>query len=364
MTLFLEPRMSPPIPQNRMPTTYRTAVVMIARNEARCIARCLRSLRPWVDEMIVLDTGSTDGTDRIAADEGAKVGRFTWVDDFSAARNAALTLSDADWNIVVDADEHLVRGGEILTALRSTPPAFVARLEQFNPFELSGAEGQAPQVHTASSWLPRILPRGVRFAGTIHEQPESKLPRQDLDIRLQHDGYLPQQILTKGERNLRLLHAAVRQQPEDAYLRYQLGKELELHDRFDPAAQQFEAAMTLLGPDAGRNPGWRHDLILRYLYALKASHRLTDALRCAEQEHPHWSDSPDFYFIYGDLLLDLAIQMPDHATTLLPMIRDAWEQCLRIGENPALEGAVHGRGSYLAQKNLSLLAMVGLSETN
>lgn len=348
--------MSPPITKNRLPTTYRIAVVMIARNEARCIARCLRSLRPWVDEMIVLDTGSTDGTDRIAANEGAKVGRFTWVDDFSAARNAALTLSDADWNIVVDADEHLVRGGEILAALRSTPPAFVGRLEQFNPFELSSSKGQAPQVHTASSWLPRILPRDVRFAGTIHEQPDSMLPRRDLDIRLQHDGYLPQQILTKGDRNLRLLQGAVRQQPEDAYLRYQLGKELELHDRFDPAAQQFDAAITLLSTDAGRNPGWRHDLILRYLYALKASQRLTDALHCAEQEHPHWPDSPDFYFIYGDLLLDLAIALPDRAPMLVPMIRTAWETCLRIGENPTLEGAVHGRGSYLAQTNLALLS--------
>lgn len=90
---------------------HRTALVMIARNEARCIARSLRRLRPWLDEMIVLDTGSTDETQRIAADEGPRVAHFAWVDDFSAARNAALDLSDADWNIVADADEHLAEGG-------------------------------------------------------------------------------------------------------------------------------------------------------------------------------------------------------------------------------------------------------------
>lgn len=336
--------------------TYRTALVMIARNEARCIARCLSSLQPWVDEMIVLDTGSTDGTERIAAAEGARVGHFTWVDDFAAARNAALELSEADWHIVVDADEYLAEGGEILASLRQTPPEFVGRLEQFNAFQLADEGDRAPQAHAASSWIPRILPRGVRYAGTIHEQPVSDLPRHDLAVRLQHDGYLPEQIRAKGARNLSLLEVAVEQQPADAYLRYQLGKEHELHDRFDAATTEFAHALALLGPDAGRKPGWRHDLILRQLYALKASHRLTEALACAEAEMPHWPDSPDFYFVLGDLLLDLAIETPEHASTLVPMIRNAWEQCLRIGENPALEGAVHGRGSHLARTNLALLA--------
>ena len=79
-----------------MSALYKTALVMIARDEARCIAGSLRSLRPWVDHMIVLDTGSRDGTPDIAHAEGAVVHAFTWVDDFAAARNAALDLSDAD----------------------------------------------------------------------------------------------------------------------------------------------------------------------------------------------------------------------------------------------------------------------------
>lgn len=336
-------------------TTYRTALVMIARNEARCIARCLQSLRPWVDEMIVLDTGSTDETARIAEAEGARIAHFEWVSDFSAARNAALDLSSADWHIVVDADEHLVAGGDAIATLRQTPPDFVGRLEQFNRFELSSSDGHSRQDHFASSWIPRILPREVRYAGSIHEQPVSTLPRRDLPVRLQHDGYLPEQMHTKGKRNLILLETAIRQQPEDAYLHYQLGKEHEIHNRFAAAANEFALTQTLLGPDAHRNPSWRHDLMLRHLHALKSSHRLTEALALAETEMPHWPDSPDFYFVFGDLLLDLAIQTPDHATTIVPMIRNAWEQCLRIGENPKLQGAVHGRGSHLAEHNLTLL---------
>jgi glycosyltransferase involved in cell wall biosynthesis len=75
---------------------------MIARDEARAIARTLQSARPFVERMIVLDTGSTDATRQIAAEAGAEVFDFAWVDDFAAARNAALDHSDADWNLVLN----------------------------------------------------------------------------------------------------------------------------------------------------------------------------------------------------------------------------------------------------------------------
>jgi len=72
----------------------RIALVMIVRDEARSLARCLVSACPWVDEMIVLDTGSVDATPEIARRIGARVERFDWCDDFAAARNAALALTD------------------------------------------------------------------------------------------------------------------------------------------------------------------------------------------------------------------------------------------------------------------------------
>src|ERR1700710_3132879 len=88
----------------------RLALVMIARDEARAIGRALASARPHVDRMIVLDTGSTDATREIAAAEGAEVHAFAWCDDFAAARNAALAHSDADWNLILDADEWIEDG--------------------------------------------------------------------------------------------------------------------------------------------------------------------------------------------------------------------------------------------------------------
>ena len=73
----------------------RLDLVMIVRDEARCLERCLASARPWVDGIVVLDTGSVDATVEIARRHGARVAHFEWIDDFAAARNAALAESDA-----------------------------------------------------------------------------------------------------------------------------------------------------------------------------------------------------------------------------------------------------------------------------
>jgi tetratricopeptide (TPR) repeat protein len=278
------------------------------------------------------------------------------VDDFSAARNAALALSDADWNLVLDADETLVEGGgEALAGLRQQAPTFVGSIEVCSDYQVDPATGHMAQ---AASWLPRVLPRGARFEGRIHEQAVYAGPRQRLPVRVSHDGYLPEHMASKGSRNLHLLQLALQASPSDPYLHYQLGKDHEVHDRFEMAWPHYEQALQLLPVDAGRHPAWRHDLILRALYTLKATGQLAQAIDLAQTEMPHWHDSPDFYFVLGDVLLDHAVAHPEQAAELLPMIRSAWVQCLAIGENPALEGAVRGRGSDLPQRQLALLDQI------
>jgi tetratricopeptide (TPR) repeat protein len=78
---------------------------MIVKNEEATLAHCLESVRPVVDEMIVLDTGSTDRTVEIAQDFGAIIYHFDWCDDFSAARNESLRHCTGDWVLILDADE-------------------------------------------------------------------------------------------------------------------------------------------------------------------------------------------------------------------------------------------------------------------
>ena len=83
----------------------RLSVCLIARNEEKFLGACLESVRGLADEIVVVDTGSTDRTVEIAKQHGAKVDHFTWCDDFSAARNLALAHATGDWVLVLDADE-------------------------------------------------------------------------------------------------------------------------------------------------------------------------------------------------------------------------------------------------------------------
>jgi hypothetical protein len=330
---------------------------MIARDEAPRIVRALASLRAHVDEMVVLDTGSTDATVALARSAGARVGRFRWVDDFSAARNAALELADADWHVVVDADEWLESGSDALLALRHTAPDFVGALRVDSRFD------DAQGVATAPSWLPRVLPRGVRYDGRIHEQPVHALPVRRLDAVLGHDGYRAAALKSKAGRNRALLEAALRQAPEDAYLHYQLGKDHDAYERYEQAAASFarsrvaEIAASGPGTEDGSTatPAWHHDRLVRELHALKRCGRHAEAVQLSDAGMAHWSGSPDFWFALGDLLLDWATEEPARAAELLPMIESAWQRCLEIGERPDLEGAVAGRGSSLAARNLVVL---------
>jgi glycosyltransferase involved in cell wall biosynthesis len=336
----------PPSDQHAVRTVpRRIALVLIARDEARAIERCLQSVRPWVDEMVVLDTGSVDDTPAIAARCGARVTHFAWIDDFAAARNAALALTDADWCLVLDADEWIEDGGRSLAAVRDAEPGFIGQLNV-----VSLIEDDSGRVERAPSWLSRLLPRGVRYEGRVHEQPATALPRRRLALTIGHDGYQPAQRDGKRGRNRRLLQLALAAQPDDAYLRYQLGKDHEVHDEFDAAALHYAQADG--GPD---DAAWRHDWIVRRLYTLKRLARFEEALGLAEAAIPRWSGSPDFFFTIGDLLLGWAAAEPAHAEVLLPMIESSWLRALEIGECPQLQDSVVGRGSFLAAHNLAVL---------
>lgn len=331
----------------------RIALVLIARDEARCIERCLASARPWVDEMLVLDTGSTDATAELARAAGARVAAFDWIDDFAAARNAALALTDAPWRVVLDADEWITGAADTLGALRAMPADFVGLISVRSRIDGSGADTVAP------SWLPRVLPAGVGYRGRIHEQPDGALPRRKLPLVVAHDGYMAAQRPRKAGRNERLLRLALAEQPHDAYLHYQLGKDFEVNGAFEQALAPYQEAHARVHPQAA----WRHDLVLRLIFTLKKLRCFEPALQLADAEMAHWQQSPDFFFTLGDMLLDWALAEPQRASELLPMIESCWQRSVAIGERPDLPDTVQGRGSWLAANNLAAFyASLGQAE--
>jgi hypothetical protein len=331
--------------------TPRIAAALIARDESRCIARCIESIRPFVDRVVLVDTGSKDDTARLAERCGAQVHHMVWPDDFSVARNHALDLADADWTLVIDADEWIDRGGETVRDWCGGPPR-IGAVCVHSSFDLpEGALPGAPPPE-GRNWLPRLLPRGVRYEGRIHEQPVSALPIVRVPLHIRHDGYLDAQSAGKRDRNLALLLAEARDNPADPYLLYQLGTEAESRKDHQAAAGWYRQSLALT-PEAAN---WRHAMLVRHLHCLGQSGQTETALDLAEAEIATWQDSPDFFFVLGNLLLDRAMSDPAQALAhWLPLAETAWERCLAIGERPDLEGSINGRGSFLARHNLDMM---------
>ncbi|NDY92345.1 glycosyltransferase family 2 protein [Ideonella livida] len=339
----------------------RVALVMIVRDEALRIQAALASALPWVDDALVLDTGSQDDTVALARAAGARVEQTRWRNDFAAARNQALALAGADWHLVLDADELLVQGGEAVAALRQFEPTFVGSLR------VDSRQGLGAQSSLAPSWISRVLPGHLRYSGRIHEQVRHQLPVRRLPVRLHHSGYSEAALAGKAGRNAALLRAALHESPQDAYLWYQLGKDHDVYARYREAVASFDHAEGLLREQPLQFPAWLHDLTVRRLHALKCVGEHERAILLAEAGLPVWKESPDFFFTLGDVMLDWAAREPRRAAQLLPMIENAWERCLALGERPDLEGAVLGRGSHLAAHNLAVLREqlppgVGLSQ--
>jgi tetratricopeptide (TPR) repeat protein len=203
----------------------------------------------------------------------------------------------------------------------------------------------------ARKFIPRVLPRGVRYEGRIHEQPMSSLPLVVLPLQLHHDGYEQAQLDRKAGRNEAMLRAELEADPDDSYLRYQLGREQLVRGRASEAADELLTAYRTSEPGAP----YRHGIVLSAVQALKQAERFPEALALADAEHRNWPGSPDFFFAVADLYLEWASRNPAIAMDeLLPVVEGAWKRCLQIGERPDLDGSVEGCGSYLAAGNLAM----------
>ena len=282
------------------------AAAMIVKDEAENIARCVGSLTNAVDEIVVVDTGSSDGTVDVVEKLGVQVWRFGWTGSFAQARNFALSKVKSDWVLWVDGDEWL--DPEDVDA-----PRIVAGL--FGPLERPLAL-RVVQVNDVggriepNNDMSRMHPTGygIKWAGRIHEQlvlgadtaeVAQGIPRVAVNIRLNHIGYHPtvMQNKSKLERNVELLRQSVADDPSDVASWGFLGRELLFSGDIDGSIAALYRAETL-----AREAKWygRIAEVRNYLIeALLRQERLDEAQAVANRGVKDNPEYPGLWYSKG-----------------------------------------------------------------
>lgn len=175
---------------------------MIVKDEEFFLRQCLASAAPYVDEIIVVDTGSSDSTREIARDFTDKVFSFTWVEDFSRARNFSLSKARGDWILVLDADEVIAADDllELREVIKHTAyDAFTLYQRQYSASQLekgwTPVPGGEPEAKEYRGYTPNPITRVFRnrediyYHGRIHEIVDPSLSPDRcnaLDIPIHH----------------------------------------------------------------------------------------------------------------------------------------------------------------------------------
>jgi tetratricopeptide (TPR) repeat protein len=236
---------------DRVPSSLKLflSVCLIVKNESQNLSRCLASVKPYADEIIVVDTGSQDNTPDIAREYGAKLSYFAWCDDFSAARNYSISQASGEWILIIDADEELiVNHPNFLEEIQTDPDAiayFIIRNEVIN-------QSMTP-LHIIRVF--RNLPE-MEYLGRFHEQLTYKkgnfrneLVRQLDSIKLLHHSNdsteIEQKIL---ERNIPILERARQEEGLSFMLLYCLGGMYGSRGKIEKAQDCWLEALERLFP--------------------------------------------------------------------------------------------------------------------
>ncbi len=254
------------------------SLCMIVKNEEEYLETCLKSIKDIVNEIIIIDTGSTDNTKEIASRFTSIIFDFEWNNSFSDARNFALKKASSEWIIMLDADECIDRvNKQKLVKLLKNPSEIAYMLHFRSDVRKSGAGSVIINAH------PRLFKNraGIFFKGRVHEQIIHSVAKAGgnialSDVTIEHKGYAPDVFSSrkKIERNINLLNLEVSEDPGNSFAWFNLGESYSLNMSWEPAIEAYNRALTA-GPLPAANRGLLHqNLATAYLH----SNRYIDAL--------------------------------------------------------------------------------------
>ncbi|MCM3628004.1 glycosyltransferase [Paenibacillus glycanilyticus] len=318
----------------------RISLCMIVKNEEKHLPGCLDSVQGIADEIIIVDTGSTDETVAIAERYGAVVIRSGWEHDFAKARNKGVERASGEWILFLDADEQLDE---------TTKPQLLAFAGHA---ELSALllqiRNQIGPDHDQGSTIHPVLRMfrndpAHRFEGRIHEQISFSILRKNpsarfhlTDVVIHHYGYRTQVVAEKNKlkRNMELLELALAEEPGNTFHRYNIGVEYLRNNR---AADALEAFRTARRSDGFEQLSYAH-LVLKYeSLSLQLLGRWEEAAAVAREGTAMFPDYTDLWHY---------IALCGASTGRYKAAMEAAEKALEMGAAPARYHTEDGMGTF------------------
>lgn len=227
-------------------------VSFIVKNEENTLPRAIKSIKSIADEIIVIDTGSTDNTVATAESIGAKVYHFDWINDYAAARNISIKYATSKWILYLDADEELSQGSRyILRDLAKNSSldtgGYICEIR-------SQHYKQDNTIGNHSGNYPRCFRNIgypiVHFFGKVHEQISPSLlefgyEMEDSPLIIEHHGYAISQqgMQDKIQKHLKTLREDIEQNPYNGYSWYHLGNTLYQMSRYVECKEILENSL-------------------------------------------------------------------------------------------------------------------------
>ncbi|KAA3615515.1 MAG: glycosyltransferase [Calditrichaeota bacterium] len=229
----------------KAPGNARLSVCMIVKDEEKMLPECLESVHGLFDELIVVDTGSSDNTVAIAEKFGAVVYHHPWENNFSLHRNQSIEYATGDWILQIDADERLdLRSVSLLRETienaRDDVEGFCVVIQDYKKDGKQSVRFNYPRIFRNNV--------GVKYESAVHNQVIIKGKVDFSEIRINHFGYDldPESMLKKFKRSVRLLRKEARENPDDPRAFYYLANAYSQYQRFDKAIIYAKKTLEIL----------------------------------------------------------------------------------------------------------------------
>ena len=303
------------------------SVCIIAKNEEQNIENCLRPLREYDWEIIVVDTGSTDHTKEISGKYADRVLDFVWCDDFSAARNYSIEQASHDLILVIDSDEYLTEIDVVLILrLAEQNPTSIGLLSRKNHYQMNGTDSVYVDL------VERLFSRKYyHYEGIIHEQVCTLDGREpdsfQIPLTFYHEGYVSESgKRMRATRNLELLLHDLELKGPSPFIYYQLGQNYISLNDLEKAVQYYQKGLKL---NADPNSAIVQSMVETYGYCLIELAKYDMAMEL-QKIYDQFSNRADFIYLMGMIYMkkgiyDKAIEEFQKATT--------FSSCSRKGIN-------------------------------